>query len=159
LCTARAQRNTIILEPGQPGGQIAQTEMVENYPGFPAGISGTELAMRMCEQAERFGAQLKVDAALEVKKTDRGFLIRGQEDAYLAKTVILATGANPRKLGVPGEDQYYGRGVSTCATCEGFFYRGKHVIVVGGGDAAIEEGLFLTKLARKSVGEGTRGGG
>lgn len=149
IYAGRAQLNTIILEPGQPGGQIAQTEMVENYPGFPTGISGGELAMRMLEQAERFGAQLKVDAALEVKKTDRGFLIRGQEDAYLAKTVILATGANPRKLGVPGEDQYYGRGVSTCATCDGFFYRGKHVIVVGGGDAAIEEGLFLTKFADK----------
>ena len=149
LYSARAQLNTIILEPGQPGGQIAQTDMVENYPGFPSGISGTELAMRMLEQAERFGAQLKVDAALEVKKTDRGFLIRGQEDAYLAKTVILATGANPRKLGVPGEDQYYGRGVSTCATCDGFFYKDQDVAVVGGGNTAVEEALYLSNIARK----------
>lgn len=149
IYAGRAQLKTLIIEKGLPGGQIAQTDEVENYPGFPEGISGGELAARMVQQAEKFGAQLAMDEVQGVEKTLEGFLVRGYERTYRARVVILATGANPRKLGVPGEEKFYGRGVSTCATCDGYFYRDKEVVVVGGGDAAVEEGLFLTRFARK----------
>ncbi len=147
IYAGRGQLDVVIVERGLPGGQIAQTEEVENYPGFPEPVSGPDLAQRMVAQAERFGAKIVMDEIEAVARTERGFQIRGYEREYVAKAVILATGANPRRLGVPGEDTFYGRGVSTCATCDGFFYRGKHVVVVGGGDAAVEEGLFLTKFA------------
>lgn len=149
IYAGRAQLKTLIIEKGLPGGQIAQTDEVENYPGFPEGISGGELAARMVQQAEKFGAQLTMDEVQGIEKTPEGFLVRGYERTYRARVVILATGANPRKLGVPGEEKFYGRGVSTCATCDGYFYRDKEVVVVGGGDAAVEEGLFLTRFARK----------
>lgn len=149
IYAGRAQLKTIILEKGLPGGQIAQTEEVENYPGFPEGISGPELAARMVAQAEKFGARIVMDEVLGLERAEGGFLVRGYERSYRARAVILATGANPRRLGVPGEDKFYGRGVSTCATCDGYFFRDKEVVVVGGGDAAVEEGLFLTKFARK----------
>ncbi|HZW28112.1 MAG TPA: FAD-dependent oxidoreductase, partial [Trueperaceae bacterium] len=117
-------------------------------PGFPEGISGPELSQRFQQQAERFGAELLRDEVTAVEPAQGGgFWVRGQAADYHAGAVIVATGANPRLLGVPGEAEYYGRGVSTCATCDGFFYRGKHVVVVGGGDAAVEEGLFLTRFA------------
>ncbi len=136
-----------ILEKGNPGGQIAQTEEVENYPGFPEVISGPELSQRMVQQAEKFGAKILYDEVMSVNKLAHGFEIKGYDQSYTAPVVIIATGANPKRLGVPGEDSFYGHGVSTCATCDGFFYRGKRVVVVGGGDAAIEEGTFLTKFA------------
>jgi thioredoxin reductase (NADPH) len=136
-----------ILEKGNPGGQIAQTEEVENYPGFPEVISGPELSQRMVQQAQKFGAEILYDEVMGVSKLAHGFEVKGYEKTYTARVVIIATGANPKRLGVPGEDVFYGRGVSTCATCDGFFYRGKRVVVVGGGDAAIEEGTFLTKFA------------
>jgi thioredoxin reductase (NADPH) len=148
--TGRAQLGTVILEVGLPGGQIAQTDEVENYPGFPDGVTGPELSQRMVAQAEKFGARIVMDEALGLERhPDGGFLVAGSEADYHANAVIIATGANPRRLGVPGEDELYGRGVSTCATCDGFFYRGKEVVVVGGGDAAVEEGFFLTKFASK----------
>ena len=148
MYTGRSQLETIILEKGLPGGQISLTDEVENYPGFDEMISGPDLSQRMVRQAEKFGAKIVMDEvlALTVKPSD-GFLIKGYDAEYHAKTVILATGANPRPLEVPGEETYFGRGVSTCATCDGFFYRGKSVIVIGGGDAAVEEGMFLTKFA------------
>ncbi|WP_117237688.1 thioredoxin-disulfide reductase [Thermus sediminis] len=149
IYAGRGGLKTVIVEKGLPGGQIAQTEEVENYPGFPEGISGPELASRMVQQAERFGARIVMDEVLGVEKVEGGFLVRGFERSYPAKAVIIATGANPKKLGVPGEERFYGRGVSTCATCDGYFYRDKEVVVVGGGDAAVEEGLFLTKFVRK----------
>ncbi|MCS7058824.1 MAG: thioredoxin-disulfide reductase [Meiothermus sp.] len=149
IYAGRANLRTLILERGLPGGQIAQTEEVENYPGFPEPISGPELSERMVQQAKRFGAQIVMDEAQGIEKTPEGFVVRGYEQDYKARVVILATGANPKRLGVPGEEKFYGRGVSTCATCDGFFYRGKEVVVVGGGDAAVEEGLFLTKFANK----------
>ena len=149
IYAGRGGLKTVIVEKGLPGGQIAQTEEVENYPGFPEGISGPELAGRMVQQAEKFGARLVMDEVQGLEKTEEGFLVRGFERSYPARAVIIATGANPRKLGVPGEEKFYGRGVSTCATCDAFFYREKEVVVVGGGDAAVEEGLFLTKFARK----------
>ena len=147
IYAGRGQLDVVIVERGLPGGQIAQTEEVENYPGFPEPVSGPELAQRMVAQAERFGSKIVMDEIESVERVGDGFLVRGYERDYAAKAVIVATGANPRRLGVPGEDTFYGRGVSTCATCDGFFYRGKHVVVVGGGDAAVEEGLFLTKFA------------
>ncbi|PYE54817.1 thioredoxin-disulfide reductase [Deinococcus yavapaiensis] len=147
IYAGRANLTTIILEKGQPGGQIAQTEEVENYPGFPEPISGMELSQRMVEQAEKFGAKLEMDEVERIDRDGREFVVKGYEATYRAKAVIIATGANPKRLGVPGEDLFWGRGVSTCATCDGFFYRGKHVVVIGGGDAAVEEGLFLTKFA------------
>ena len=149
IYAGRAQLKTVIVEKGLPGGQIAQTDEVENYPGFPEGISGPELASRMVRQAEKFGARIVMDEVLGLEKAEGGYLVRGYERNYRARAVIVATGANPRRLGVPGEDKFYGRGVSTGATCDGFFYRDKEVVVVGGGDAAVEEGIFLTKFARK----------
>lgn len=151
IYTGRASLTTLILEKGLPGGQIAQTEEVENYPGFPEPIPGMELAQRMQQQAEKFGGKIEMDEVQSVTKdeydTHYPFTVTGYSGTYKAKAVILATGANPKKLGVPGEENYWGKGVSTCATCDGFFYRGKKVVVVGGGDAAVEEGLFLTKFA------------
>lgn len=149
IYAGRGQLNTVILEKGLAGGQIAQTEEVENYPGFPEVISGPELSQRMVKQAEKFGAKIVMEEVLGILQETEGFLVKGYDADYKAKALIIATGANPRRLGVPGEDTFYGRGVSTCATCDGFFYRGKHVIVVGGGDAAVEEGMFLTKFADK----------
>jgi thioredoxin reductase (NADPH) len=136
-----------ILEKGNPGGQIAQTEEVENYPGFPEVITGPELSQRMVQQAEKFGSVILYDEVMGIERLGHGFSVKGYEKTYTSSVVIIATGANPKRLGVPGEDTFYGRGVSTCATCDGFFYRNKKVVVVGGGDAAIEEGTFLTKFA------------
>ncbi len=147
IYTGRAQLKTLILEKGLPGGQIAQTEEVENYPGFDEAISGPELSQRMVRQAEKFGAEILMEEVQRIEHGGDRFVVTGYDGLYEARTLIIATGATPRRLGVPGEDEFYGRGVSTCATCDGFFYRGKNVIVVGGGDAAVEEGLFLTKFA------------
>ncbi len=150
LYSGRAQLSTVIVEKGVVGGQIAQTEEVENYPGFPDGISGPELSDNMARQAAKFGAEIVQDEVTGIEKDPAdGFWVRAHDADYHARTVIIATGANPRLLGVPGEAEFYGRGVSTCATCDGFFYRGKRVVVVGGGDAAVEEGLFLTKFAER----------
>ena len=148
IYAGRGQLDTVIIEKGLPGGQIAQTDEVENYAGFPEGITGPELSQRMVQQAEKFGASIVMDEVTAVERASDGrFVVRAYDADYRARAVIVATGANPRRLGVPGEDEFYGRGVSTCATCDGFFYRGKRVVVVGGGDAAIEEGTFLTKFA------------
>lgn len=150
IYAGRSDLNTIIIEKALPGGQIAQTDEVENYPGFPEPVSGAELSQRMVAQAERFGARIVMDEVSKVQALPQGgFLISGYEADYHASTLIIATGANPRRLGVPGEDELYGRGVSSCATCDGFFYRNREVVVVGGGDAAVEEGAFLTKFASK----------
>ncbi len=147
IYTGRAQLKTLILEKGLPGGQIAQTEEVENYPGFDEAVSGPELSQRMVRQAEKFGAEILMEEVQRIERSGERFVVTGYDGLYEAGALIIATGATPRRLGVPGEDGFYGRGVSTCATCDGFFYRGKNVIVVGGGDAAVEEGLFLTKFA------------
>ena len=149
IYAGRGQLDTIILEKGLPGGQIAQTEEVENYPGFVEAISGPELSQRMVRQAEKFGAKILMEEVTGLEKTSGGFVVHGYDADYHGRAVIIATGANPRRMGVPGEDEFYGRGVSTCATCDGFFYRGKEVAVIGGGDAAVEEGMFLTKFADK----------
>ena len=148
LYTARANLDPVVISGTQLGGQVSITYEVENYPGFPEGSTGPELAERMQKQAERFGARLVVDEVVEVDFTKGPpFHLKTYSDQFEAQAVVVATGASPRRLGVPGEDQMIGRGVSFCATCDGFFFRDKQVVVVGGGDSALEEGLFLTRFA------------
>ncbi len=149
IYAGRARIKTLLLTGSFPGGQPVNTDLVENYPGFPEGISGTELAQHYQRQAERFGAELVTDDATAVDFSANPFTIRTHKATYKAKTVIVATGAIPRRLGVPGEDKFFGRGVSACATCDGFFYRDKKVVVVGGGDSAVAEAIFLTRFARE----------
>jgi thioredoxin reductase (NADPH) len=122
---------------------------VENFPGFPEGLTGPQLTELMQKQAERFGARIEFDSITSVDLTRRPFRLVGNNAEYEARSLIVATGASPRKLGVPGEKELTGRGVSYCATCDGFFFRGKELMVVGGGDSALQEGLFLTKFASK----------
>jgi thioredoxin reductase (NADPH) len=131
------------------GGQLALTTEVENFPGFPDGILGPELMELMKRQAERFGAEIRIGEVTEVELTRYPFRLTLSGELLETKSLIVATGASPRLLGVPGEGEFFGRGVSTCATCDGFFYRGKTVMVVGGGDSAVEEGAFLTRYASK----------
>lgn len=151
IYTARATLNPLVIVGNQLGGQISITAEVENYPGFPdPDLTGPELVERMVKQAERFGARLEYDEVLEVDFSKGSpFYVKTNGKEYEAESVIVTAGASPRRLGVPGEDEYIGRGVSFCATCDGFFFRGKDVVVVGGGDSALEEGLFLTKFANK----------
>ena len=148
LYTARAQLEPLVISGNQLGGQISITSEVENYPGFPQGTTGPELVQLMQQQAERFGARLLIDEVTEVSlKGGPPFSVKTYADTYTADAVIVTVGASARRLGVPGEEQFIGRGVSYCATCDGFFFRDKEVLVVGGGDSAIEEGLFLTRFA------------
>ncbi|MGH2447048.1 MAG: NAD(P)/FAD-dependent oxidoreductase, partial [Chloroflexota bacterium] len=148
LYAARAMRSTLILERAMPGGQIATTSEVEDYPGIEM-TTGPELSMQMMEHAKKFGAEVEI--GVEVISSDLSGIIKHVETAegrtIQARTVIIATGANPRTLGVPGEDKLRGRGVSYCAVCDGPFFRDRHLAVVGGGDAAFDEGLYLTKYA------------
>jgi thioredoxin reductase (NADPH) len=134
-----------------PGGQIATTERMENYPGFPDGISGPDLAQRMVEQVKRFAPTMLQEGVRGVDFSVRPFEISSPSGTFRTRSVIIATGSFPRRLGVKGESEYFGRGVSTCATCDGFFYRDRRVVVIGGGDSAIEEGLFLTKFANEVI--------
>lgn len=150
LYTARANLNPLVIAGYELGGQVSLTHEIENYPGFPDGLSGQELVDFMKEQAERFGARIKLFSAVTEADLTSGRPFRlktddGQE--YLADAVIVTAGATPRHLGVPGEKELTGNGVSYCGTCDGFFFRDKHVVVVGGGDSALEEGIFLTKFA------------
>ncbi len=147
LYTARANLEPLVITGSQIGGQISITNEVENYPGFPEGITGPELVELMKAQAEKFGARLEIDEVIQVDFSGWPLRVKTHGSEYEAKAVIVATGASPRKLGVPGEEEFIGRGVSYCATCDGFFFRGKEVVVVGGGDSALEEGIFLTKFA------------
>jgi thioredoxin reductase (NADPH) len=151
IYAGRAAIKPLILSGAMPGGQIASTNLVENFPGFPEGIAGIDLAMHFQQQAEHFGAELVMEAATEVDLSSRPFTIKTHGQTYSARAVILATGAFPRRLGIPGEHEFFGRGVSTCATCDGFLYRGKTTVVIGGGDSAIDEGLFLTRFADKVI--------
>jgi len=151
IYAGRAARKTLVLGSLMTGGQIANTSLVENYPGFPDGIGGFDLATNFIKQAETFGAEIVNEAASKVDLSKRPFTVETHQQTYQARAVILATGAFPRKLGVPGEEEFFGRGVSTCATCDGFLYRDKVTVVIGGGDSAIDEGLFLTKFARQVI--------
>src|SRR5512134_1021875 len=147
LYAARANLKPLVITGNELGGQIATTTEVENFPGFPQGLTGPELVEKMQEQAERFGTDVTIDSIQQVDLSQRPFRLTGHSGDYYAKSLIIATGASPRKLGVPGEPEFVGRGVSYCATCDGFFFRDKDVVVVGGGDSALEEGLFLTRFA------------
>ena len=150
LYTARANLSPLVISGNQLGGQVSITYEVENYPGFPEGTTGPELVERMQKQAERFGAQVIVDEVTEVDfRKGSPFTLKTHGDVFEAQAVVVATGASPKRLGVPGEEALIGRGVSFCATCDGFFFRGKEVVVVGGGDSALEEGLFLTRFANQ----------
>jgi len=151
LYAARGRAKTVVFERGIPGGQIVTTDWVENYPGFPDGISGTELGDLMTKQAEVHGAVIRTFSPVDsIAALDDGhFLLVSEGAEFEADVVILATGAVPRKLGIPGEEEFTGRGVSWCATCDGPLYKDKVVCVVGGGDAAVEEAMFLTKFASK----------
>lgn len=149
LYAARANLNPLLITGSDLGGQIALTNEVENYPGFPEGITGPELVELMKRQAERFGARIESDYVRQVNLLGHPFQLETENGyGYEAKAVIVATGASPRRLGVPGEVEFTGRGVSYCATCDGFFFRGKDIAVIGGGDSALQEGLFLTRFAK-----------
>lgn len=149
---ARANLNPLIIEGPEPGGQLTTTTEVENFPGFPDGIMGPELMDNMRKQAERFGAEFKTGWVTEVDTSKRPFTLKVEGLGELqAETLIISTGASAKYLGLPGERENVGRGVSTCATCDGFFYRGKKIIVVGGGDSAMEEANFLTRFASEVV--------
>jgi thioredoxin reductase (NADPH) len=151
IYAARATLDPLVIVGNQLGGQISITAEVENYPGFPdPDMTGPDLVDRMFRQAERFGARFEYDEVIEVDFA-RGspFFIKTNGKEFESEAVIVTAGASPRRLGVPGEEEFIGRGVSFCATCDGFFFRGKDVVVIGGGDSALEEGLFLTKFANK----------
>jgi thioredoxin reductase (NADPH) len=145
---ARAKLNPLVFEGSvTAGGALMQTTEVENFPGFPDGVMGPELMDAMRKQAERFGAELVSDDAVAVDLTVSPKVVKTETDTYLAKAVIIASGSKYKELDVPGEKQLSGRGVSWCATCDGFFFRGQDIVVVGGGDSALEEATFLTRFA------------
>lgn len=148
LYAARADLAPLVLTGMELGGQVSLTFAVENYPGFPEGIGGMEMVDLFQKQAERFGARIEFDLAAEVDLSTRPFKVKTQNGKnYLAETLIISTGASAVHLNVPGEDEFTGRGVSYCATCDGWFFKDKEVIVVGGGDSAVEESIFLTRYA------------
>jgi thioredoxin reductase (NADPH) len=150
LYTARANLNPLVISGSQLGGQISITNEVENYPGFPEGTTGPELVEMMQKQAERFGTRLVIDEVTEVDfRKGSPFTIKTYGETFEAEAVVVCVGASPKRLEVPGEEEFIGRGVSFCATCDGFFFRGKDVLVIGGGDSALEEAIFLTRFASR----------
>ena len=149
LYAARANLSVAILEKLFPGGQMGTTDVIDNYPGFPQGVNGFELAMQMKEGAERFGAQTQLAEVTQVELAGQVKTVHTSGGDYQARTVVLATGAHPRELGLPGERELRGQGVSYCATCDGMFYRGKTVVVVGGGNTAVSDVLYLSRLCEK----------
>lgn len=150
LYTSRAKLKTLLFEKLTPGGQIALTDLVENYPGFPEGITGPEISRRMEEQAKRYGTRVEYEEVSGLEKKNGIFLIRtAGGGTFQSRTVIVASGASYRNLEVPGEKELTGKGVSYCATCDGAFFKEKEIIVVGGGDSAIQEGIFLTRFVKQ----------
>ena len=149
LYAARAGLDVLVLERLSAGGQMAQTHVIDNYPGFPEGIDGWDLAEKMLQQAERFGAKTEYAEVLSVDLLAQPKRISSSEGEFLAKTLVIATGAGPRPLGLPQEEALVGRGVGYCAACDGMFYKGKTVMVVGGGNSAAADALLLSRVAKK----------
>jgi len=149
LYAARAKLNVLLVEKLVPGGQMVTTERIDNYPGFPEGIGGPELSLLMKTQAERFGLQVETDEVLSLEAEGPEKTVHLSQRSLRCHAVIIAAGAAPKRLGVPGENEFWGRGVSSCAVCDGPFYRGRTVAAVGGGDTAIKESIFLTRFAEK----------
>ena len=147
IYAARAQLNPLVIEGIEPGGQLTLTTVVENWPGYPEGIDGPKLMADMKEQAARFGAEFRTGAVTGVTLLKKPFVISLEEETLEAECVIIATGASAQLIGLPSEKKLMGRGVSVCATCDGFFFRKKEILVVGGGDTALEEAIFLSNLA------------
>ena len=151
LYAARAGLDVILLEKLSAGGQMAQTHQIDNYPGFPEGIDGFELAERMQQQAERFGAQTEYAEVYSLDLKADPKLVESSEGTFRGRTVVLATGAGPRELGLPNEKNLVGRGVAYCAACDGMFFKGKTVVVVGGGNSAAADALLLSRIAEKVI--------
>jgi len=147
LYAARADLEPVVLSGMDLGGQVSKTDAIENYPGFPDGIQGPDLVSIFQQQAGKFGAEIVFDSATEVDLSQRPFKVTTYGGEYLAESLIIASGASVRELGVPGEKEFTGKGVSYCATCDGHFFKEKDLIVVGGGDSALKEGIFLTRFA------------
>ncbi len=145
--TSREDISTLLIEKGIIGGLAAITDKIDNYPGFPEGIEGMELAENLRKQAERFGAVIELDEVQKIEKDSDVFVIQSAIGSYRAKTILVGTGSEWKKLGIPGEKEFYGRGVHNCATCDGAFYRDKKLVVVGSGNSSAQEALFLTKFA------------
>lgn len=145
--TSREEIDTLVIEKGIIGGLAAITDKVDNYPGFPEGIEGMELAENLRKQAERFGAKIELDEVLHIEKSGELFEIKTAIGSYKSKTILIGTGSQWKKLNIPGEEEFYGRGVHNCATCDGAFYKDKKLVVVGGGNSSAQEALFLTKYA------------
>lgn len=149
LYAARAGLDTLLLERMSPGGQMALTGTIDNYPGFDEGVDGFTLGMKMQNGAQRFGAKTEYDEVVSVELSKKIKTVNTKNGVYLSKTVIIATGADPRKLGIPKEEEFTGRGVHYCAHCDGRFYKDKTVVVVGGGNSAAADALYLSRLAKK----------
>ncbi len=149
IYASRARMNVLLLEKAAPGGQVLVSDWIENYPGFPEGISGYDLVNKMTEQAKRFGLTFETSEVLSLDLSEAVKKIELNDKTITTLSIIIATGASPRKLGVPGEDMFIGKGVSFCATCDGPFFKENVVAAVGGGDTAVQESIFLTKFAKK----------